>query len=178
MCIHVLEYVNLEYILLSPTHIRAGGHYVNDIQERHGGKEVVVAYCVNMPLSSNGVHLYYRCYKPSRSDADGDIVAVTQNKIFNPVAEANKAKSWTHQKGKTKSSSGRKSVSFSEHALAQLHELDEHFSGHTKLIDDAQSSSSHSNIRSLPTADLVGHRHNKHIPLTLTPNELSVSKDH
>ena len=43
--------------LLSPTHIRAGGHYVNDIQERHGGKEVVVANGVNMPLSSNGVHL-------------------------------------------------------------------------------------------------------------------------
>jgi len=74
--------------LLSPTHIRAGGHYVNDIQKRHGGKEVVVTNGVNMPLSSNGVHLYYRCYKPSRSDADGDIVVVTQNKIFNPITEA------------------------------------------------------------------------------------------
>jgi len=63
--------------LLSPTHIRDGGHYVDDIQERHGGKEVEVAHGVTMPLSSNGVHLYYKCYKPSRSDADGDIVVVT-----------------------------------------------------------------------------------------------------
>ena len=69
--------------LLSPTHIRAGGHYVNDIQERHGGEEVVVVNGVTMPLSSNGVHLYYKCYKPSRSDANGDVVVVTQNKIFN-----------------------------------------------------------------------------------------------
>ena len=150
--------------LLSPTHIRAGGHYVNDIQERHGGEEVVVVNGVTMSLLSNGVHLYYKCYKPSRNDANGDVVVVTQNKIFNPVAEANKAKTWTHQKGTTTSSSRRKGVSFSEHALAQLHELDEKCTDHDNLIEDTESSPSHSNIRSLPTADLVGHTHNKRIP--------------
>ena len=150
--------------LLSPTHIRAGGHYVNDIQERHGGEEVVIVDGVTMPLSSNGVHLYYKCYKPSRSDADGDVVVVTQHKIFNPVAEANKAKTWTHQKGTTTSSSRRKGVSFSEHTLAQLHELDEKCTDHDNLIEDAESSPPHSNTRSLPTADLVGYKHNKNIP--------------
>ena len=55
-------------------------------------------------------------------------------------------------------------IRFNEHTLAQLHELDEHYCGHSKLIDDAQTSLSHPNIRSLLTTDLVGHKHNKHIP--------------
>ena len=151
-------------ILLSPTHIRAGGHYVNDVQERHDGEEVVVVNGIAMPLSSNRVHLHYKCYKPSRSDADGDVVVVTQKRIFNPVAEANKANTWTHQKETTTSSFRRKGLSFSEHALAQLHEIDEKCTDYDKLIKDTESSPSHSNIRSLPIADLVGHKHNKNIP--------------
>jgi len=40
---------NSQETLLSPTHIRAGGHYVNDIQERHGGKELVVQMASTCP---------------------------------------------------------------------------------------------------------------------------------
>ena len=81
-----------------------------------------------------------------------------------PIAEANKDKSWTHQKRRTQSSSRRKSVSFSDHTLAQLHELDEQSASHDRLIKDVRMCSSHSNMRSLPITELVGHKHTNNIP--------------
>jgi len=127
--------------LISPTHIRAGGHHVDDIQARHGGNEVIIANGIKLPLSSNGVHLYYKCHKPRQGDINKPHITLTQKVVFDPAQEAFKAKR------QTKSTYNDKSL-FRGSNDRLLHSNDQEELGSKRIFNSEKEKSQATNFNS------------------------------
>jgi len=81
----------LQETLLSPTHIRVAGHSVYDCHRHLGGKQSIFANNTELPLWSNGVHLFYKLRRPNKSDISKHAILFTGKNIWDPAREPLKA---------------------------------------------------------------------------------------
>jgi len=83
-----------------PTHIRVAGHLVYDCHRHLGGKQLIIANNTELPLWSNGVHLFYKLRKPSKDDIGKQAMLFTSKNMWDPAREALKVAQVEFGKGK------------------------------------------------------------------------------
>ena len=73
---------------------------VYDCHRHLGGKQLIIANNTELPLWSNGVHLFYKLRKPSKDDIGKLAMLFTSKNMWDPAREALKAAQVEFSKGK------------------------------------------------------------------------------